>query len=508
MDFVSLLLLAALLGLLLLLARGPAASRKGRLPPGPRPLPLLGNFFQMDRQGILKSFSALRDKYGDVFTIFLGSRPVVVLCGTEAVKEALVEKAEEFSGRAPIAMLEPVFQGQGEWAMPWQGLGKGDKVVGLSFPMVKWKTLRRFSLATLRDFGMGKRTIEERIQEEAQCLVEELQKSKGALLDPTILFHSITANIICSIVFGQRFSYHDKQFQDVLNKFNDTFTLTSSLWGQIFELFSAFLKFFPGPHRRVHNNLTFISAFIAENVEKHKESLDPSAPRDFIDVYLLRMEKEKEIANTKFHYRNLIMTVMSLFFAGTETTSTTLRYACLLLLKYPWVAEKVHKEIDQVIGRNRLPELKDRAKMPYTDAVIHETQRFGDLLPMALPHSVTQDTSFRGYLLPKGTEVYPVLSTALHDPRYFEKPHAFDPNHFLDAQGSLKKSEAFIPFSSGKRTCLGEGVARMELFLFFTTILQNFSLSSSLDPDSIDLTPRLSGAGNVPPIYQLGFHPR
>ncbi|XP_036600114.1 cytochrome P450 2B4-like [Trichosurus vulpecula] len=492
MDFVSLLLLSAVLGLLLLLARGPAASRRGRLPPGPRPLPLLGNILQMDRHGLLKSFLELRDKYGDVFTIYLGPRPVVVLCGPEAVKEALVEKAEEFSGRAPVTIVDSVFQGQGVV------FANGDR----------WKALRRFSLATLRDFGMGKRSIEERIQEEAQCLVEELRKSKGALLEPTVLFHSITANIICSIVFGERFSYDDNQFQDLLNKFTDTFAIASSLWGQLFELFSGFLKFFPGSHRRAHNNLTLINAFVADKVEKNKLSLDPSAPRDFIDMYLLRMEKEKDIAGTQFDYKNLIITVMSLFFAGTETTSTTLRYACLVLLKYPWVAEKVQKEIDQVIGRNRLPEIKDRAKMPYTDAVIHETQRFSDLLPMSVPHSVTQDTFFRGYLIPKGTDVYPVLSTVLHDPRYFKKPYDFDPNHFLDAQGSLKKSDAFIPFSSGKRICLGEGIARMELFLFFTTILQNFSLSSSMDPDSIDLTPRLSGVGNVPPIYQLSFHPR
>ncbi|XP_036600753.1 cytochrome P450 2B11-like isoform X3 [Trichosurus vulpecula] len=388
MDFVTLLLLTALLGLLLLLARGPAASRRGRLPPGPRPLPFLGNILQMDRHGLLKSFLALRDKYGDVFTIFLGPRPVVVLCGPEAVKEALVEKAEEFSGRAPMMIVDSVIQGQGVI------FSNGDT----------WKTLRRFSLATLRDFGMGKRSIEERIQEEAQCLVEELRKSKGTPLEPTVLFHSITANIICSVVFGERFSYDDNQFQDLLNKFNDTFTIASSLWGQLYEMFSDFLKFFPGSHWRAHNNLTSINAFIAENVEKHKESLDPSAPRDFIDVYLLRMEKEKGIANTEFHYKNLIITVMSLFFAGTETTSTTLRYGCLLLLKYPRVAEKVQEEIDQVIGRNRLPEIKDRAKMPYTDAVIHEIQRFSDLLPMGVPHSVTQDTSFRGYLIPKGSE--------------------------------------------------------------------------------------------------------
>ncbi|KAM9033447.1 cytochrome P450 2B4-like [Sarcophilus harrisii] len=492
MDSVWLLLLTALLGLLVLLARGPPASRRGRLPPGPRPLLLLGNVLQMDRRGLLKSFLALRDKYGDVFTVYLGCRPVVVLCGPEAVKEALVKKAEEFSGRGPIAMVDSVFQGQ-----------------GITFANDHtWKTLRQFSLATLWDFGMGKRSIEERTQEEAQCLVEELQKSQGALLDPTFLFHSIAANIICFIMFGERFSYHDDLFHELLSKFNDMFALASSAWGQLFELFSGFLKFFPGPHRCAHNNLTFISAFIADSVEKHKESLDPSTPRDFIDVYLLHMEKEKGDPKSEFHYKNLIITVLSLFFGGTETTSTTLRYGCLLLLKYPWVAKKVQEEIDQVIGKNRSPELKDRAQMPYTDAVIHEIQRFSDLLPMSIPHCVTQDTSFRGYLIPKGTEVYPLLSTVLHDPKYFEKPYDFDPNHFLDAQGSLKKSEAFIPFSSGKRVCLGEGIARMELFLFLTTILQNFSLRSSMVPASIDLTPRESGVGTVPPIYQLQFLPR
>ncbi|XP_074075233.1 cytochrome P450 2B4-like [Macrotis lagotis] len=492
MDSGWFLLLAALLGLLLLLTRGPPASRRGRLPPGPRPLPFLGNLLQMDRHGLLKSFVALREKYGDVFTIYLGSRPVVILCGPEAVKEALVEKSEEFSGRGPIAMVDSVFQGQGVI------FSNGNT----------WKTLRRFSLATLRDFGMGKRSIEERIQEEAQCVVEELLKSQGKLLDPTFLFHSITANIICSIVFGERFSYHDEQFQDLLNKFNDTFALASSSWGQLYELFSGFLKFFPGPHWRAKNNLISINAFIADNVEKHKKSLDPNAPRDFIDVYLLRMEKEKGDIKTEFHYKNLILTVLSLFFAGTETTSTTLRYGCLFLLKYPRVAEKVQEEIDQVIGRDRAPELKDRAKMPYTDAVIHETQRFSDLIPMSVPHSVTKDTIFRGYLIPKDTEVYPLLSTVLNDPKHFDKPTAFDPNHFLDAQGSLKKNEAFIPFSSGKRVCLGEGIARMELFLFFTTILQNFSLSSSMSPADIDLTPRESGVGKLPPIYQLRFQPR
>lgn len=483
-----LLLLALLLGFLLLLVRGHPKSR-GNFPPGPRPLPLLGNLLQLDRGGLLNSFMQLREKYGDVFTLHLGPRPVVMLCGTDTIKEALVGQAEDFSGRGTIAVIEPIF-----------------KEYGVIFANgERWKALRRFSLATMRDFGMGKRSVEERIQEEAQCLVEELQKSQGAPLDPTFLFQCITANIICSIVFGERFDYTDRQFLRLLELFYRTFSLISSFSSQVFEFFSGFLKYFPGAHRQISKNLQEILDYIGHNVEKHRATLDPSTPRDFIDTYLLRMEKEKSNHHTEFHHENLMISLLSLFFAGTETSSTTLRYGFLLMLKYPHVAEKVQKEIDQVIGSHRLPTLDDRSKMPYTDAVIHEIQRFADLVPIGVPHRVTKDTMFRGYLLPKNTEVYPILSSALHDPQYFDHPDTFNPEHFLDANGALKKSEAFMPFSTGKRICLGEGIARNELFLFFTTILQNFSVSSHLAPKDIDLTPKESGFGKVPPTYQICF---
>ncbi|KAM9756354.1 cytochrome P450 2B4-like [Dama dama] len=491
MDLSMLLLLALLTGLWVLLARGRPKAH-GRLPPGPRPLPFLGNLLQMDRKGLLKSFLRFQQTYGDVFTVYLGPRPVVIICGTEAIQEALVDQAEAFSGRAKIAVVDPIVQGYGVI------FANGER----------WKALRRFSLATMRDFGMGKRSVEERIQEEAQCLVEELRKSQGALQDPVFYFHSITANIICSIVFGKRFDYKDPEFLRLLDLIFQSFVLISSLSSQLFELYPSFLKYFPGSHRQIYKNLQEINVFIGRSVEKHRETLDPNAPRDFIDCYLLRMEKDKSDPQSQFDHQNLIMSVLSLFFAGTETTSTTLRYGFLLMLKHPHIAEKIHKEIDQVIGSHRPPALDDRAQMPYTDAVIHEIQRFSDLIPMGVPHMVTKDTHFRGYILPKGTEVYPILSSALHDSHYFEKPDDFNPNHFLDASGAVKKNDAFMPFSIGKRICLGEGIARTELFLFFTTILQNFSVATPVAPEDIDLTPQESGVGKVPPNYQIQFLPR
>nr|XP_048296552.1 cytochrome P450 2B2 isoform X2 [Myodes glareolus] len=430
MESSVLLLLIVLVGFFLLLVRGHPKAR-GHLPPGPRPLPLLGNLLQMNRGGLLNSFMQLREKYGDVFTVHLGPKPVVMLYGAEAIREALVDQAEAFSGRGTIAVVQPVFKDYGVI------FANGER----------WKALRRFSLATMRDFGMGKRSVEERIQEEARCLVEDLRKSQGAPLDPTFLFQCITSNIICSIVFGERFDYKDRQFLRLLDLIYQSFSLISSLSSQVFELFSGFLKYFPGTHIQVSKNLQEVLDYIGHSVEKHRATLDPNSPRDFIDTYLLRMEKEKSNQHTEFHHQNLMISVLSLFFAGTETTSTTLRYGFLLMLKYPHVAEKVQKEIDQVIGSHRPPNLDDRTKMPYTDAVIHEIQRFSDLIPIGVPHKVTKDTLFRGYLLPKNTEVYPILSSALHDPRYFEQPDTFNPDHFLDASGTLKKNEAFMPFS-------------------------------------------------------------
>uniref|UniRef100_A0A8C3LHX3 unspecific monooxygenase n=1 Tax=Chrysolophus pictus TaxID=9089 RepID=A0A8C3LHX3_CHRPC len=170
---------------------------------------------------------------------------------------------------------------------------------------------------------------------------------------------------------------------------------------QLYQMFSYILDYLPGPHNNLFIETDAIKAFVAEEVKLHQASLDPSAPQDFIDCFLSKMQEEKDNPKSHFHMKNLITSTFDLFIGGTETTSTTIRYGLLLLLKYPKIQEKVQEEIDRVVGRSRRPCVADRTQMPYTDAVVHEIQRFITLIPMSLPHAVTKDIHFRDYIIPK-----------------------------------------------------------------------------------------------------------
>eukprot|EP00069_Balaena_mysticetus_P013740 bmy_08226T0 len=196
------------------------------------------------------------------------------------------------------------------------------------------------------------------------------------------------------------------------------------------------------------------------------------------------MEQEKHNQQMEFTFENLIAAVTDLFGAGTEKTNTTLRYGLLLLLQYREVTAKVQKEIDCVIGRHQSPCMQDRSHMPYMDAVVHEIQRYIDLIPTNLPHAVTRDVKIRNYFIPRVIKM-----------------------NFLSSKHSVQGTDTLCVLFLGKRNCMGEGLVRMELFLFLTSILQKFTLKSVVDPKDINTTPISSGFGRVLPSYQLCFIP-
>ncbi|XP_007945607.1 cytochrome P450 2J2-like [Orycteropus afer afer] len=417
--------------------------RPKKYPPGPPSLPFFGNFFQLDFQEAHLAFQ-----------LGLDSLPRV---RREEVLDLIIKSSiiSQFGKDEPEK-------------------DKGSYRRLIMSTDQEWKEQRRFALTTLRNFGLGKKSLEERIQEEARHLVEAIEEEKGQPFDPHFKINNAVSNIICSITFGERFEYQDSQFQELLKLLDEVTYLEAGRWCQLYNVFPCIMKFLPGPHQTLFRNWMKLKLLVSHMIEKHKRDWNPAESRDFIDAYLKEMAKYTGNATSSFHEENLVCSTLDLFFAGTETTATTLRWALLYMAIYPEIQEKVQAEIDRVIGQSQQPSTTDREHMPYTNAVIHEVQRMGNIIPLNVPRVVTFDTTLAGYHLPKGTMVLTNL-TALHrDPAEWATPDTFNPEHFLE-NGQFKKREAFLPFSIGKRACLGEQLARAELFIFFTSLVQKLT---------------------------------
>ncbi|XP_035510986.1 cytochrome P450 2K1-like [Morone saxatilis] len=437
--------------LVLYLVSGSFTSHKvGKEPPGPRPLPLLGNLLQLDLKRPYKTLCELSKKYGSVFTVYFGTNKVVVLAGYKTVKEALVSNAEEFGDRDIAPIFNDINEGHGIL------FANGES----------WKEMRRFALTTLRDFGMGKRVAEEKILEECRYLIQMFEEHKGKPFDTTCPVNYAASNIISSIVYGSRFEYNDPRFKNLVRRANENIRISGSAPIQLYNMFPRLVSWIKN-RQLIIKNAEMTIRDVKDLIKHLKDTLNPYICRGLVDCFLIRKQKEEDscVKDTYYNEKNLIFTVTNLFAAGTDTTATTLRWGLVLMAKYPHIQDQVQEELSSVVG-SRQVRVEDRKNLPYTDAVIHETQRLANIVPMAIPHKTSRDLTFQGYFIKEGTTVFPLLTSVLHDESEWE-------------------------ISAGRRVCLGESLAKMELFLFFTSLLQHFRFipPPGVTEDELDLSP-------------------
>jgi len=272
-----------------------------------------------------------------------------------------------------------------------------------------------------------------------------------------------------------------------------------------------------------------IEALLREKMEEHKRTLDVGNPRDLMDVLLLRvndgennnsndsgdsgvdegsgeedqgsisakkkrMEQHSNDLASPFHPAHGDITIINifvdLFTAGMETTVSTLCWTFLYLIHHPEVQEKVHEEIDRIVGKDRLPSLSD--DLPYVSAVLHESHRMTGFVFLGMPHYVTADIDIPaekpgqpGMRIPAGATVMPNLFHVMNDPDYWDEPREFRPQRFvktdLDGERHFVPDERVIPFSIGRRQCPGQALADKELFIFFACIMQRFRVEAGRD---------------------------
>ncbi|XP_062987496.1 cytochrome P450 2J5-like [Elgaria multicarinata webbii] len=470
---VQALLIALLVALLILVFLGQLWTRR-HYPPGPLSLPFIGGVWRFGIKLHEDTFIKIAKQYGNICCVWLGHQPAIGVSGFQAVKEVLINHAEAFSERPPSPFVKAVGRERGIL------LSNGHT----------WKQQRRFAVVTLRKLGVGKKGMEHQIQEEAQQLVEIIAHAKGQPLDPSLPITNAVSNMICAVTFGHRFPLEDEKFQKLIDALDIALKFPGSISFVLYEMFPWISKHLPGPQKRALTAFQFVLSFAREEIEKHKEQQSFHEPQDFIDFYVLQMEKSKNDPNSTYDEENLAQCIHDFFLAGTETTTTSLRWALLLLTNRPDIQDKVYKEIEDVFGSSRSICYEDRKELPYTNAVIHEMQRSKYVLLFGGSRRCSKDVKVNGYLIPKGAFIFPDLRTVLSDPKVWKTPEVFNPNHFLDKDGNFVDREEFLPFGAGARVCLAEQLARIEIFIVLTSLLRAFRFQQpegveKLNPDPV-----------------------
>uniref|UniRef100_H2Z8V6 Uncharacterized protein n=1 Tax=Ciona savignyi TaxID=51511 RepID=H2Z8V6_CIOSA len=451
--------------------------RPKNFPPGPRGVPFLGvlPFLWQSPASKMRTWSK---KYGPVMSVRMGRQDWVVLGDYETIQQGLVKQGNEFSGRPSIDIIERV--------------SKGNGMIFLNYDE-HWKKQRRFGLSTLRGFGVGKRSMEDRITEEVAYLNDAIRTHDGKAFNIQSILGNAISNNICSIVMGRRFDYDDERFKEIITRLARRYlTLRPAVCLRVHEWF----------YKR-NNARKLIPESLREMVEEHKASYEQDNHRDFIDAFL--GEQKAENGAKTFTYNNFycIMYVI-IFVAGTETTTSTLRWSLLCLIHDPEIQDKLRKEIFEVLGQEKIPAFEDKSKMPYTRAFIQEIYRHRTLLPLSVTHMTNEDANICGYTIQKGTTIAPNLWAVHNDPVVWDEPNKFKPERHLDADGNFVQLKHVIPFSVGPRHCLGEQLARMEVFIFLVSLVQKFEFLP--DPKAKVLSDNengSSGAAFVPLPFKI-----
>ncbi|XP_064111560.1 cytochrome P450 2L1-like [Macrobrachium nipponense] len=429
-------LVVLFIGLLYWLTRKPSS-----LPPGRWGLPIIG-YIPLYTNNTRKIVSDLREQYGDIFTWKIGSHVFVGFCDYELIKTTF--SRPECQGRPYVFSFDMV---------------KFHSNAGIVSSVGDvWVQGRRFALRHLKDFGMGKSSFEGVIQYEAQNLVETFERTAGKPIEISWCLNVAVLNVIWKLVANIRYNTDDQEIIKFSAFLKQNIELIQGriqvldMFPQLFKILPRFVLEKVFKVNVIYNNMEQFKNLMLEIIENHIKMLDQNNPKDYIDAYLIEIQKERGSLSTIFKddYVNLVTTLSDLFGAGSETTSSTIRWLIALLATHPEIQRKMQKEIDEVVPRDTLPSLHDKDRLLYTEAVLLEVMRYSSFVPVGIMHATTEEIQVGKYRLPKNTGIFASARSCHRDQKYFERPEEFYPEHFLDKNGKvITKKDGFLPFSFG-----------------------------------------------------------
>ncbi|XP_021961917.1 farnesoate epoxidase [Folsomia candida] len=454
-------------------------------PPGPKPWPIIGNLSDLAKasDNMTLSMGILAEKYGEIYSLKIGSKRTVILTSKEA--------------------MQAIFTNEATFARDFTGMFADrsfNKNLGIAFSHGEvWEKLRPWAFKTLKEHGFGKSAdMEHFIQVSSQRLFSSIDGKIGTYkkscdLDVELLFNNSILSIMWQMVVG-RISPEDEPYLKLIGEKGDAFIRASVFATGIVNAF-PFLRFIFPKALGYNLQMDFFKTcneialtLFNEMVQKLRKS--HITPTNLLESFVQNCSTDPKI----FNGENFQLTFQDLLLASADTSSSYMEFVMLYLVAYPDVQEKVYQEILTVAENGEELSFSDRKKMPYIQAFFLETHRKGRVLQNMVPRRALSDIAYKDYIIKKDTIIMADTRLYFESEENWTDPDAFRPERFLNEDGQVVNAGNIISFSFGKRNCPGELHANIVAFLLTTLLLQRYKLSvpKGQEVPRLDLRPGLT----------------
>ncbi|KAI0638607.1 CyP450 monooxygenase [Trametes polyzona] len=438
--------------------------RRYKLPPGPKPLPLLGNALDMPTHNLGASFRDLNAKYGDVVYMDVLGQPMIILGSYKATHE-LLEVMSAISSDRPVSPMAELTGFMWDFAL--EGY------------TARWRTHRRaFHQLFYPNAIKNYRPTQLR---EVQRLLQNLLARPDDFVRH--VHHYFGASIM-GIAYGLQIGGDDDKYVKIAKKAMDVFD-NFMVPGRFMVESLPFLRhipsWFPGAGFKRQAALWRKDVFALRHVpfEAAEENLARGDARPSIATAFLEQRSHLE-GEEATELGEMAKDLCALaYITGADTTFSSVVAFFLAMVNAPDVQRKAQAELDAVVGPDRLPDFNDRPSLPYVNAVVQECMRWHVVVPLGLPHRTTEEQIYEGHYIPKGTVVISNAWALSRDPDEYPDPEAFRPERFL-CDPPPRNPMAYV-FGNGRRICPGRHFADASLFIIVASVLHSFDIRPPLD---------------------------
>ncbi|KAI9457535.1 cytochrome P450 [Russula earlei] len=471
-------------------------QKKGGLPypPGPRPLPLIGNLFDIPKEFAWLSFNRFARKYGDIISFRVFGQVIVVLNSSKASKELLERRGDIYSDRPTIPIHD---------MMGWEW------VVVIARYTEYWRQSRKLLERGLRPGAIA--GYHPLLQTNARVLLTQLLENSN---EWEAHLRYMSAVLILGMGYGYEVAGRNDRKMDVARKMAQLGADTV-LPGALLVNDLPFLRYIPEwlpwlsykPIARygydlgqevLHAPMAFVKEGIVNGTAQ--PSLALNGLQEIENVNASKHEKAEEV---------LAGALGSMYSAGNDTTVSSIMTFIVAVLLHPDIQKMAQRDLDAVTKRERLPTFEDRPALPFIDAICMEVQRWRPVVPLAIPHATTKADVYEGFFIPKGALVIGNVWALLHDPEIYPEPESFKPERFLNADGRLRDDTYLTSaFGFGKRICPGRHFVDATLFIVIASLLSVFNIEKCKDTGGPDQFPYTGTAVSRPHSFRCSFVPR